>query len=144
MNLTKGHNNLTKLNEIASCICGWFAMRSTYGFGQEFQIIEELYYIFVFSKIKYSRYQVSHKRRSQQLHLTISQLTTQIWIMFFRYPQVLSLRFELSSQQTQNQVEHKVVTKHMKEINRATIHHLNKENLHHAYYTYRKNIFGVF
>ena len=22
MNLTKGHNNLTKLNEIASCICG--------------------------------------------------------------------------------------------------------------------------
>ena len=24
MNLTKGHNNLTKLNEIASCICGWF------------------------------------------------------------------------------------------------------------------------
>ena len=24
MNLTKGHNNLTKLNEIASCICGRF------------------------------------------------------------------------------------------------------------------------
>ena len=24
MNLTKGHNNLTKLNEITSCICGRF------------------------------------------------------------------------------------------------------------------------
>ena len=24
MNFTKGHNNLTKLNEIASCICGRF------------------------------------------------------------------------------------------------------------------------
>ena len=24
MNLTKGHNNLIKLNEIASCICGRF------------------------------------------------------------------------------------------------------------------------
>ena len=24
MNLTKGHNNLSKLNEIASCICGRF------------------------------------------------------------------------------------------------------------------------
>ena len=107
-----------------------FAMKTTYGFGQEFHIIEELYYIFVFSKIKYSRYQVSHKRRSQQLHLTISQLTTQIWIMFFRYPQVLSLRFELSSQQTQNQVEHKVVTKHMKEINRATNYSSSQQGKH--------------
>ena len=26
----------------------------------------------------------------------------------------------------------------MKEINRATIHHFNKENSHHAYYTYWK------
>ena len=51
MNLTKGHNNLTKLNEIVSCICGRFAMKSTYGFGQEFHIIEELYSIFVFSKL---------------------------------------------------------------------------------------------
>ena len=28
MNLTKGHNNLTKLNEIASCICGRFCNES--------------------------------------------------------------------------------------------------------------------
>jgi len=32
----------------------------------------------------------------------------------------------------------------MKEINRATIHHLNKENLYHAYYTYWKKYFWCF
>ena len=49
MNLTKGHNNLTKLNEIASCICGrFFAMKISIWLW--LGIIEELHYIFVFSK----------------------------------------------------------------------------------------------
>ena len=49
MNLTKGHNNLTKLNEKTSCICGKvFQTRNSYGSGWEFHITEELYFIFVF------------------------------------------------------------------------------------------------
>ena len=32
----------------------------------------------------------------------------------------------------------------MKEINRATIHHLNKEDLHHAYYTLKQKYFWCF
>ena len=35
MNLTMGRNNLTKLNEKASCICGKaFQENSSYGFGR--------------------------------------------------------------------------------------------------------------
>ena len=35
MNLTMGHNNLAKLNEKASCICGKaFQENSSYGFGR--------------------------------------------------------------------------------------------------------------
>ena len=65
MNLTKGQNNLTKLNEIVSCICGKFCNEKQHmALDRNFHIIEELYYIFVFSKIKYSGCQVSHKRRS--------------------------------------------------------------------------------
>ena len=64
MNLTKGHNNLTKLNEIASCICGrfcdeiniWLWIGISYHRGT-------LLYICIF-KVKYSGYQVSHRRRS--------------------------------------------------------------------------------
>ena len=44
MNLTKGHNNLTKLNEIASFICGRFC-------NEKQHMALELYYIFVFSKL---------------------------------------------------------------------------------------------
>ena len=53
MNLTKGHNNLTKLNEKTSCICGKpFQTRNSYGSGWEFHITEELCFIFfVFFKI---------------------------------------------------------------------------------------------
>ena len=70
MNLTKGHNNLTKLNEIASCICGRFCNEKQHmALDRNFHIIEELYCVF---KIKYSRCQVSHKRRSYKLYLTIS------------------------------------------------------------------------
>ena len=136
MNLTKGHNNLTKLNEIVSCICARFYNENNIWLWIGISYHRETLY-FCFFKIKYSGYQASRKRRSQQLYLTISQLTTtQIWIMLFATHKFQVLRFELLSQRTQNQVEHKVVTKHMKEINRATVHHLNKENLHHAYYTY--------
>ena len=47
MNLTKGHNSLTKLNEKISCISGKaFQTSNSYGFGWEFHIIEELYFIF--------------------------------------------------------------------------------------------------
>ena len=50
MNLTKGHNNLTKLNEKTSCISGKaFQTCNSYGFGWEY-IIEELYFIFVLLK----------------------------------------------------------------------------------------------
>ena len=52
MNLTKGHNNLTKLNEITSYICGRFCDEKQYmTLDRNFIIIEELYYIFVFSKL---------------------------------------------------------------------------------------------
>ena len=52
MNLTEGHNNLTNLNEIASCICGrfcnenniWLWVRILYHRGT-------LLYFFVFSKL---------------------------------------------------------------------------------------------
>ena len=64
MNLTKGHNNLTKLNEIASCICGGFQRKQHMALDRNFHIIEEHYYIFIFSKLKYSGYQASHRRRS--------------------------------------------------------------------------------
>ena len=48
MNLTKGHNNLTKLNEKTSCISGKaFQTCNSYGFGWEY-IIEELYFIFLY------------------------------------------------------------------------------------------------
>ena len=47
MNLTKGHNNLTKLNKKTSCISGKaFQTCNSYGIGWEFHIIEELYFIF--------------------------------------------------------------------------------------------------
>ena len=52
MDLTKGHNNLTKLYEIASCICGRFCNENQHmALDRNFHIIEELYYIFVFSKL---------------------------------------------------------------------------------------------
>ena len=52
MNLNKGHNNLAKLNEIASCICGRFCNEKQHmALDRNFHIIEELYYIFVFSKL---------------------------------------------------------------------------------------------
>ena len=51
MFLSKGHNNLTKLNEKTSCICGKaFQTCNSYGFGWELHITEELYFIFVFLK----------------------------------------------------------------------------------------------
>ena len=49
MNLTKGHNNLTKLNKKTSCISGKaFQTCNSYGFGWELHITKELYFIFVF------------------------------------------------------------------------------------------------
>ena len=51
MNLTKGHNNLTKLNEIASYICGRFCNENNIWLWIGIHIIEELYYVFVFSKL---------------------------------------------------------------------------------------------
>ena len=52
MDLTKGHNNLTKLNEKISCICGKAFSQTcdSYGSGWELHITEELYFIFVFLK----------------------------------------------------------------------------------------------
>ena len=51
MNLTKGHNNLTKLNEMTSCKCGKAVQTyNSYGSGWELYTIEEIYFIFVFLK----------------------------------------------------------------------------------------------
>ena len=51
MILSKGHNNLTKLNEKTSCICGKAVQTcNSYGSGWELHITEELYFIFVFLK----------------------------------------------------------------------------------------------
>ena len=48
MNLTKVQNNLAKLNEIASCICGRFCNKKQHmALDRNFHIIEELYYIFL-------------------------------------------------------------------------------------------------
>ena len=50
MNLTKGHNNLTKLNEIASCICGRFCNEKQHmTLDRNFISSMNFYYIFVFS-----------------------------------------------------------------------------------------------
>ena len=92
----------------------------------------------LFFKITYFGYQVSQKGRLLQLFLTMSLLsTTQIWIMLL-LPTILCSRFERLANKLKTQVEHQVITKHKKEINRATIHHFNKKNFHHAYYTYGK------
>ena len=49
MNLTKGHNNLTKLNEKTSCICGKsFQTCNSYGSGWKLHITEELYLFLYF------------------------------------------------------------------------------------------------
>ena len=62
MNLTKGHNNLTKLNEIASCICGRFCNENNIWLWIGILYHRGTLYFCVF-KNKYSRYQASHKRR---------------------------------------------------------------------------------
>ena len=51
MNLTKGHNNLKKLNEIASCICGGFPRNQHMALDTNFILSRNFYYIFVFSKL---------------------------------------------------------------------------------------------
>ena len=62
MNLTKGHNNLTKLNEIY--ICGWFCNEKQHMALDRNSISSRNFIIFLCFKIKYSKCQVSHKRRS--------------------------------------------------------------------------------
>ena len=65
MNLTKGHNNLTKLNEIINCICGRFCNENQHMvLDRNFISSRNFYYYFCVFKIKYSGCQVSHKRRS--------------------------------------------------------------------------------
>ena len=69
MNLTMGHNNLTKLNEIASCICGRFCNENQHmALDKNFHIIEELYYIFVFSKFKTP--DIKHHKREDHSNST--------------------------------------------------------------------------
>ena len=63
MNPTKGHNNLTKLNEIANCICGRFCNENNIWLWIGISYHRETLYFCVF-KIKYSGYQASHKKRS--------------------------------------------------------------------------------
>jgi hypothetical protein len=46
--ISLGHNNLAKLNEIASSICIGFSMYMAYGSGRTFSIIEELVFPFLF------------------------------------------------------------------------------------------------
>ena len=46
MNLTKGRNNLTKLNVVGFC-----NEKQHMALDRNFHIIEELYYIFVFSEL---------------------------------------------------------------------------------------------
>ena len=58
MNLTKSHKYLTKLNEIASCICERFCSE------KQHMALDRNFIIFLCFKIKDSECQVSHKRRS--------------------------------------------------------------------------------
>ena len=79
-----------------------FAIKSTYGFGYEFHFIEELYYIFVFSKLHtpdIKRHVGEDHSNSIQPYHSSQQLR---FGSCFRYPQVSSLRCEHFSQQTQN------------------------------------------
>jgi hypothetical protein len=62
MYLTKGHNNLTKLNEITNCICGRFSFYTNIWLWVDFHIIEELYFIFVF--LKNNTPDIKHHARS--------------------------------------------------------------------------------
>jgi hypothetical protein len=53
MYLTKGHNDLTKLNEITSCICGRFLKLDHHmALGRNFHIIKGLYlFLLYFQKL---------------------------------------------------------------------------------------------
>ena len=104
-----------------------FQTCNSYGSGQELHITDELYSIFVFLKrntldIKHHVGE-DHSNSFQPYHNLDSNSA-------FCYPQVSSLRFEHLATKLRIQGEHKVVTRHMKGTNRATIHHLNKEKLH--------------
>ena len=144
--LSKGHNNLTKLNEKTSCICGKaFQTCNSYGFGWELHNTEELYFIIIFLKrntpdIKHHVGE-DHSNSFQPYHNP-----QQPRIKFcFLLPTSFKLKGWTFSHQIQNWAVHKVVTRHKKEINRATIHHLNKEKLHMltTHIGKKVNIFGV-
>ena len=51
MLLSKGHNNLTKLNEIASCICGGFQRKQHMALDRNFISSRNFIIFFVFSKL---------------------------------------------------------------------------------------------
>ena len=107
-----------------------FQTCNSYGSVQELHITEKLYFIFVFLK---EILQISSITQEKILATLFSHIITHNNLDLdyaFRYPQVSSLRFEQLATKLKTQAEHKVVTRHMKGTNRATIHHLNKEKLH--------------
>ena len=130
MILSKSHNNLTKLKQKTSCI-----------YGKAFQLITHMaldgncisprnFILFLYFCKEQLR--ISSITQEKIIATLFSHIITHNNLdsnSAFCYPQVSSLRFELATK-LKTQAEHKVVTRHMKETNGATIHHLNKEKLH--------------
>ena len=148
MYLTKGHNNLAKLNEKTSCICGKvFQTCNSFGSGSEFYITEELYFIFfVFFKrntpdIKHHIGE-DHSNSFQPYHNPQQPR----FGFCFLLPTSFKLKVWTTSHQTQNLgTSQGCVTGQKKQNDRATIHHLNKEKLHMlTTHTGKQVIFFVF
>ena len=147
MNLTKGHNNLTKFNEKTSCICGKvFQTCNSYGSGWEFHITEELYFFLYLLKEIFQTSSITQEKITATLFHHIITHNNLDSNSAFCYPQISSLRFEQLATKLKTQAEHKVVTRHKKGTNRETIHHLNKEKLHMltTHIGKQVNIFGFF
>ena len=102
--LTKGDNNLTKLNEKTSCICEKAVQTcNSYGSGWELHITGELLFLFLYFWKEILR--ISSITSEKIIATLFSHIITHNNLdsnSAFCYPQVSSLRFEHFSHQTQN------------------------------------------
>ena len=95
MNLTKGHNNLTKLNEIASCICGRFCNENIIWLWIGIFISSRNFIIFLCFQNEILRMSSITKEKiiATLLNRIIAHNNLDLDHAFC-YPQVSSLRFE--------------------------------------------------
>ena len=93
--LSKGHNNLTKLNEKISCICGKASQTcNSYGSGWEFHITKELDLFLYFCKEKLWISSITLERIIATLFSHIITHNNLDLNSAFCYPQVSSFKFE--------------------------------------------------